>query len=976
MKENKSNTRIDDTRNEPIPKKRYSNCTRRPIGQNFLLVWLDGNISTSDSDCQKKTQQLRKVVNDVNLFTDLDECVAFLEDIRLEKVYVIVSESLTQKLVHLIHTMAQVIAIYVFCDEECQAEKYALARSKIKGVYDRVEPICEELAVAVKQCDRHYVTINFATPNENDNSSLKVNRFEPSFMYTQLFKNTLLNMEHDEREVQQMVDYCRKIYDGNTVTLKQIDEFGRDYCADKAIWWYTRYSFTFEILNRALRLLEADIIVNMGFFLHDLHRQIEQLHINQVGRYGGKSFVVYRGQGLSTTDFETLKNNQGGLMSFNCFLSTSNEKDVSLMFADSCTSESGMIGVLFVMLIDPNNTLTPFANIREESNFETEEEILFTMHTVFRIGSIRRLDNNDRLFEVQLSLTTDDDTELRALTERFSEELQYSVGWERMGRLLLQVKNVEKAEQLYNALLSQPLSERDEASYNHQLGVIKSTKGDYKEAIRFYEKSLKTWEKTLPENYANLSTCLSSIGSAYDSMAEYSTALSFYEKSLDIKQAHLPENHSDLAISYNDIGSVYENMGDYSKALFFYEKALDIKQMTLPANHPSLTTSYNNIGGLYRQMQQYAKALSFHEKALDIKQMTLPANHPDFAVSYNSIGCVYLEMEENSKAICFFEMALDIWEKTSYQDHPTLASFYNNLATVYSNAREYSKALFFYEKALLINQTLLSENHPNVAASYNNIGGVYYDMKAYSKALSFYRKALDIWQNALPEGHSNFGFSYNNIATAYSKMGENSKALFFYEKSLEIREAITPENHADLAISYNNIAMVYTNMKEHSKALTFYEKSLEQWQKTSLESHSFLAVVYSNIGLTYANVGEHLNSMDFYKKALNIYEKSPSENHLALAEIYTNIGMAYTNMNEDLSALSFYEKALQIYQQTPPVNPLALADVYNRIGVAYDNLGEHSKARSIIAKSFCITMKHLFHQIISFLTTFIRALWS
>ena len=107
------------------------------------------------------------------------------------------------------------------------------------------------------------------------------------------------------------------------------------------------------------------------------------------------------------------------------------------------------------MLIDPNNALSPFANIREESYFKTEEEILFTMHTVFRIGSIIRLNDNDRLFEVHLSRTTDDDTELRALTKRFSEQLQYSVGWKRMGRLLLQVENMEKAEQFYNALLSQ-----------------------------------------------------------------------------------------------------------------------------------------------------------------------------------------------------------------------------------------------------------------------------------------------------------------------------------------------------------------------------------------------------------------------------------------------------------------------------------------------------------------------------------------
>ena len=62
--------------------------------QNVLLIWLDSNIDDNNQDCQSTATQLRRVVNDVNTFTDGDECIRFIEDIDNNKVCMIVSGSL------------------------------------------------------------------------------------------------------------------------------------------------------------------------------------------------------------------------------------------------------------------------------------------------------------------------------------------------------------------------------------------------------------------------------------------------------------------------------------------------------------------------------------------------------------------------------------------------------------------------------------------------------------------------------------------------------------------------------------------------------------------------------------------------------------------------------------------------------------------------------------------------------------------
>ncbi len=101
------------------------------------------------------------------------------------------------------------------------------------------------------------------------------------------------------------------------------------------------------MLNRALRLMEVDLVIKMGFFVRDLHNHIAAVHSEQYGGYHhSDSFIVYRGQGLCQTDFEQLMKTQGGLLAFNNFLSTSKNHDISLRFARRTIRTFNLVGVL------------------------------------------------------------------------------------------------------------------------------------------------------------------------------------------------------------------------------------------------------------------------------------------------------------------------------------------------------------------------------------------------------------------------------------------------------------------------------------------------------------------------------------------------------------------------------------------------------------------------------------------------------
>ncbi|CAF4321391.1 unnamed protein product, partial [Rotaria sordida] len=108
------------------------------------------------------------------------------------------------------------------------------------------------------------------------------------------------------------------------------------------------------------------------------------------------------------------------------------------------------------MQIDPAQSTTPFASIREVSYFYTEDEMLFSMHTVFRICDIKPMTENNRLYEVILTLTSDVDEDLCALTGSIRDEIpSCESGWRPLGLMLEKIGQFDKAEEVYQALLEQ-----------------------------------------------------------------------------------------------------------------------------------------------------------------------------------------------------------------------------------------------------------------------------------------------------------------------------------------------------------------------------------------------------------------------------------------------------------------------------------------------------------------------------------------
>jgi hypothetical protein len=160
-----------------------------------------------------------------------------------------------------------------------------------------------------------------------------------------------------------------------------------------------------------------------------------------------------------------MQQSQGELISFNNFFSISTKLSVSDKFTSISMENADTVPVLFMTTIDSAVSTVPYANIQAESEIHDEREIFFSMHSVFRIESLDSMSNESGIYRVQLKLTSDNDPQLRCLTDRFEKEIEGTEGWYRIDRFLMHVNQLDKAFKVLNTLLNWATNDKQRATY-------------------------------------------------------------------------------------------------------------------------------------------------------------------------------------------------------------------------------------------------------------------------------------------------------------------------------------------------------------------------------------------------------------------------------------------------------------------------------------------------------------------------------
>ncbi|CAF2089778.1 unnamed protein product [Rotaria magnacalcarata] len=246
---------------------------RHRMAQNYLVIWVDGNIDENTEDCRNTLAQLRAAVSEVNVCTTPEGCIEFLNKMDDGKAFIISSGALSQHFVADIHGMPRVDAIYIFCGNKARHESWSKDWPKIRGVFTSIKPICESLKKVAHECNHDSIPMSFVpkqivAEGAADPDQKNLDQLPPSYMYSVIFKDIILEINDAEsKSMKTLVKFCRE----KNISEHEINEFSRKYHSKSAVWWYTKEIFLYGMLNRGLKSLDMEAMCKLVFFIRSLH---------------------------------------------------------------------------------------------------------------------------------------------------------------------------------------------------------------------------------------------------------------------------------------------------------------------------------------------------------------------------------------------------------------------------------------------------------------------------------------------------------------------------------------------------------------------------------------------------------------------------------------------------------------------------------------------------------------------------------
>ncbi|CAF4010241.1 unnamed protein product, partial [Adineta steineri] len=234
---------------------------------------------------------------------------------------------------------------------------------------------------------------------------------------------TVNNSDTDPLSKEAMIMQCRYYYRKDKMEQQKIDEFEKTYSSQDALHWYTRDSFVYRLLNKAMRTRNIEVIHAFRFFIAELHQQIHELHWKQIQETDRRVTTLYRGQLLPKDELEELKNQIGKKITMNGFLSASSSCSIALFYCGEGKQCPFFESVFFQIDLpayglDP---AMPYCSIAHLSDFEEEHEYLFKFGTIFEVISVETL--TEEIWYVQLRLERIKDHSLNSTTGTSREVL-------------------------------------------------------------------------------------------------------------------------------------------------------------------------------------------------------------------------------------------------------------------------------------------------------------------------------------------------------------------------------------------------------------------------------------------------------------------------------------------------------------------------------------------------------------------------
>ncbi|CAF2083103.1 unnamed protein product [Rotaria magnacalcarata] len=651
--------------------------------ETFSLLWLDAQVNTTDEN-KNAQKQLRTIINHLEIFHDPDDCIKYIKSCsEQDRIVLIISGRLSKELVPRIHDLRQLSSVYIYCWDKKPYKRWTTEYSKIKSVHNQLDSLI--LQIKADQRDRgkleEPMSINIYNAGSNvDKSTTELNG---NFIHSLLLIDVLIRIPSNKADQQKLVEFCKDEYADNEHELEIISDFKRSYKSRKALWWYTRDTFVYKMLNKALRIQNTELLLLFRFVIRDIRQQLEKNQCKE-------PIQVYRYQTISTKELANLEKSIGQYISINSFFSTTSNREVAMNFFRNSTAVSDLHGILFLIKADPRVVKSkPFADIHSLSYFSNEFEVLFMVGSIFRLVSIRE-NHTYKIWDIKMELAGDDDNGSESLFNHLKKDYgggEKEVDLQSLGDVLQFMGKDDEAEKIYTGL--QECYSSDDTAFSNlcfSLGMVYKNRKDYDRSLKWLQTALERKIRADPSDFVYIAGLHCSFGNIYFEKKDYKEAMKCYDKSMNCYKLGNLTDHLNMASLYHGVARIYCAQKKYADAFNNFQRSMTIQERYLPANHSDMALNHSGIGDVYRGDGQCQRAMECYVKAFEIRKKSLPPQHQDIASSHRDIGLLFEDMTMWNKALEEYREAYNIYRQSSLK-HQNLAEIENDIQRVSSKLK-------------------------------------------------------------------------------------------------------------------------------------------------------------------------------------------------------------------------------------------------------------------------------------------------